>query len=65
MPQNSVQALEDKINALLARFDQMNHENTQLRAQVNEMRLEKERLHSKNESARKQIDLMISRLKTM
>lgn len=65
MSQSQVQTLEEKINALLARFDKINFENTQLRGQISEMRTERDRLNSKNESARKQIDLMISRLKTM
>ena len=65
MSQSPVQTLEEKINDLLARFDKINFENTQLRGQVGEMRIERDRLNSRNESARKQIDLMISRLKTM
>ncbi|HEY9031351.1 MAG TPA: cell division protein ZapB [Kangiella sp.] len=65
MTQGQLEKLEDKINALLARFDKINLENNQLRQQINELRNERDRLHSKNETARKQIDIMISRLKSM
>ncbi|AUD79853.1 MULTISPECIES: cell division protein ZapB [Kangiella] len=65
MTQGQLEKLEDKINALLARFEKINLENNQLRQQVNELRNERDRLHSKNETARKQIDIMISRLKSM
>lgn len=65
MTQGQLEKLEDKINALLARFETINIENNQLRQQINELRNERDRLHSKNETARKQIDIMISRLKSM
>lgn len=65
MTQGQLEKLEDKINALLARFEKINLENNQLRQQVNELRNERDRLHSKNETARKQIDIMITRLKSM
>ncbi|ACV27878.1 MULTISPECIES: cell division protein ZapB [Kangiella] len=65
MTQGQLEKLEDKINALLARFEKINLENNQLRQQINELRNERDRLHSKNETARKQIDIMISRLKSM
>lgn len=65
MTQGQLEKLEDKINALLARFEKINLENNQLRQQINELRNERDRLHSKNETARKQIDTMISRLKSM
>lgn len=65
MTQGQLEKLEDKINALLARFETINLENDQLRQQLSELRNERDRLHSKNETARKQIDIMISRLKSM
>ncbi|MCW8857543.1 MAG: cell division protein ZapB [Kangiella sp.] len=65
MTQGQLEKLEDKINALLARFEKINLENNQLRQQINELRNERDRLHGKNETARKQIDIMISRLKSM
>ena len=65
MTQGQLEKLEDKINALLARFEKINLENNELRQQVNELRNERDRLHRKNETARKQIDIMISRLKSM
>ena len=65
MTNSQFEQLEEKIDALLARFNTIDTENKQLRQQDNELRIEKDRLHSRNESARKQIDLMISRLKSI
>ena len=65
MTQGQIEKLEDKIDALLARFEKINLENSQLRQQINDLRAERDRLHTRNESARKQIDVMISRLKSI
>ncbi|AOE48880.1 cell division protein ZapB [Kangiella sediminilitoris] len=65
MTNSQFEQLEEKIDALLARFNVIDNENQQLRQQVNELRVERDRLQSRNESARKQIDLMISRLKSL
>lgn len=65
MTESQFEQLEEKIDALLARFNTIDTENKQLRQQVNELRVERDRLQSRNESARKQIDLMISRLKSI
>lgn len=65
MTNSQFEQLEEKVDALLERFNTIDNENKQLRQQVNELRVERDRLNSRNESARKQIDLMISRLKTI
>lgn len=65
MTNGQFEQLEEKIDALLARFNTIDSENQQLRHQINELRVERDRLNSRNESARKQIDLMISRLKSI
>ncbi|GAA4345795.1 cell division protein ZapB [Kangiella taiwanensis] len=65
MTESQFEQLEEKVDALLARFNTIDTENKQLRQQVNELRVERDRLQSRNESARKQIDLMISRLKSI
>lgn len=63
--QNQLEQLESKINALISQFEKINTENSALRHQVDQMNLEKQQLVSKNDSARKQIDLMIHRLRSM
>ena len=65
MTESQFEQLEEKVDALLARFNTIDTENKQLRQQVNELRVERDRFQSRNESARKQIDLMISRLKSI
>ncbi len=64
-PQNQLEHLEFQIESLLVQFEKINSENSQLRNQVIAMRNEKQQLVSKNDAARKQIDLMIQRLKSM
>ena len=65
MTESQFEQLEEKVDALLARFNTIDTENKQLRQQVNELRVERDRLQSRNESARKHIDLMSSRLKSI
>ncbi len=62
---SELEQLEAKINVLLDQFEKINTENNALRNKVSQMHNEKQQLVHKNESARKQIDLMIQRLKSM
>lgn len=63
--ESQFELLESKINTLIAQFEKINAENDSLNHRIRQMQTEKEQLISKNESARKQIDLMIHRLRAM
>lgn len=65
MNQKNIEEFAEKVDALLVRFESINNENNQLRQQVTDLRAERDRLSQRNEAARKQIDTMISRLKSI
>ncbi|SIS86360.1 TIGR02449 family protein [Neptunomonas antarctica] len=58
-------ALEQKIDRLLARCEQLELENQQLRASGLQTRQEKARLLQVNDQTRVQVEKMIQRLKTL
>ncbi|QEQ98094.1 TIGR02449 family protein [Neptunomonas concharum] len=58
-------ALEQKIDQLLARCEQLERENQQLRSLELQARQEKSRLLQVNDQTRSQVEKMIQRLKTL
>ena len=58
-------ALEHKIDLLLARCEQLELENQQLRLNEQQARQEKARLLQANDQTRIQVERMIQRLKTL
>lgn len=63
--QDQLSQLEKKINDLIYQYEKIRAENSSLRNQLSQAQQEKDKLLTKNQSARKQIDLMIDRLKSM
>lgn len=65
MAENQLQALEQKIDELIALCDQLNRENHALKAETAAWQLERQDLMDKNETARTRVEAMINRLRTM
>ena len=58
-------ALEQKIDELIALCDQLQQENTRLKASQSELQQEHEQLCEKNAQARNRVDNMSSRLRSL
>lgn len=65
MADTPLQALESKIDELIALCRDLNRENQRLKAENNNWRHEREDLISKNELARSKVEAMIARLRSM
>ncbi len=62
---SNIEALEAKVEELLALTRQLSQENTELKAQLNEIRNDRSHLVEQKEQVRSQVEGMIARLKTM
>ena len=65
MNEHLLQALEEKIDELVARCEALHAENQELKSKQRAWQEESVRLRDKNELARTRVDHMISRLKTL
>ncbi len=65
MADTPLQALESKIDELIALCRDLNRENQRLKVENDNWRHEREDLISKNELARSKVEAMIARLRSM
>lgn len=65
MEETDFNALESKVDELIALCDALAKENQALREERQSLRAERARLLERNDSARSKIDATISRLKTL
>ncbi|MEQ9397439.1 TIGR02449 family protein [Haliea sp.] len=65
MADTPLQALESKIDELIALCRELNRENQRLQDENNGWRRERQDLISKNELARSKVESMIARLRSM
>ncbi len=65
MADTPLQALESKIDELIALCRDLNRENQRLKVENDNWRHEREDLVSKNELARSKVEAMIARLRSM
>ncbi|MEQ9463722.1 MAG: TIGR02449 family protein [Haliea sp.] len=65
MADTPLQALESKIDELIALCRELNRENQKLKVENDNWRHEREDLVSKNELARSKVEAMIARLRSM
>lgn len=62
---SNIEALESKVEELLALTRKLSEENTQLKQQLHELRSDRSHLVEQKEQVRSQVEGMIARLKTM
>lgn len=62
---SNIEALESKVEELLALTRKLSEENTQLKQQLHELRSDRSQLVEQKEMVRSQVEGMITRLKTM
>lgn len=65
MADSALQALETRIDELIALCQNLDRENRRLKAENSDWRREREDLLQKNELARSKLDAMIARLRAM
>ena len=65
MPENDLQALMSRFEALIERVEQLKRQNALLVAQEHSWREERTHLIEKNEIARRKVESMILRLKAL
>lgn len=63
--QSNIQALESKVEELLALTKQLSEENNELKQQLQNTRSERAHLVEQKEQVRTQVESMITRLKTI
>jgi len=63
--QSNIEALEAKVEQLLALTKQLSDENTELKQQLQDARSERSHLVEQKEQVRTQVESMINRLKTI
>jgi len=63
--QSNIEALEAKVEELLALTKQLSDENTELKQQLQDTRNERSHLVEQKEQVRTQVESMINRLKTI
>ena len=63
--QSNIEALEGKVEELLALTQQLSSENTELKQQLQDTRSERAHLAEQKEQVRNQVEGMITRLKTI
>ena len=65
MDSNGTEQLEQQLDALIQRYNDLRDENRKLRTSQDELQGERKKLLEKNELATAKIEAMISRLKSM
>ena len=63
--QSNIEALESKVEELLALTKKLSEENTELKQQLQDIRNDRSHLVEQKEQVRSQVEGMIARLKTM
>ncbi len=63
--QSNIEALESKVEELLALTRKLSEENTELKQQLQDIRNDRSHLVEQKEQVRSQVEGMIARLKTM
>lgn len=63
--QSNIEALEDKVEELLALTKQLSSENAELKQQLQDTRSDRAHLAEQKEQVRTQVESMITRLKTI
>lgn len=63
--QSNIEALESKVEELLALTRQLSQENSELKEQLNDIRNDRSHLAQQKEQVRSHVEGMIARLKTL
>lgn len=65
LSEQELKRLESRVNSLIQAYEDLKKENSLLKAQQNSYSAERASLIDKNEQARKRVEAMITRLKSM